>query len=147
MRGKLGEDLKVVLAHNPAAFQTTSVTMGRGSIDTQGYKEALAILNLGTINAGVTLGVKLYENSADDWTTAIPVTGGILLSNGTSSTTITASIVGNILTESRKRYLWIGAILSGPVTSATQSAAFSCSVILGKKCANPCGGTLTIDLE
>jgi hypothetical protein len=146
MRGKLGEDLKVVTAHNSSAFVTTAITFGKGSIDTQGFKEALVVVNLGTIGTGVTLGVKLYENSSDDFTTAVPVTGGIIVSNAAAANG-SATVIGNVLTSNRKRYLWVGAIANAPVLSVTQSAAFNANVILGKGIADPVGGTLTIDLE
>lgn len=147
MRGKLGEDLKIQIAHASGAFTATSMTFGRGSIDTQGYKEALVVVNLGDVLSSSTFACKLYENSADDFTTAIPITGGSLISSASSSTDMTSKL-GNLLCANYKRYLWVGAMASGTYgSSATQSVNFGCTVILGKGINHPENQTLDIDLE
>ena len=147
MRGKLIEDLKVQQVHSASAFTATAMTFGSGSIDTQGYKEMLVVVNLGDILSTTTLACKLYENSADDFTTAVPVTGGVLLSAGTSTTDQT-QLLGNVLTTQRKRYMWVGAMSSGgSAASETSSAHIGVDVILGKGTSNPQTQTTTIDLE
>lgn len=79
-RGKLIEDLKVqqVIAAGP--FTATSVSFGRGSIDTRGYDEMLLILNVGDVLSTSTFSAKLYEADEDVFTNAVPVTGGTLAS-------------------------------------------------------------------
>jgi hypothetical protein len=146
MRGKLGEDLKVQVVHSAGALTATSMTFGKGSIDTRGYKEMMVVLNVGDVLSSTTFAAKLYENSADDFTTAVPVTSGALISTMSSSDDQTTKI-GNVLTEQRQRYMWLGAMASGTYgSSATQSVNFGCTVILGKGKEHPESQTLTVDL-
>lgn len=146
LHGKLGEDLKVQVLHSAGAFTATSMTFGRGSVDTQGYKEMLVVVNVGDILSSTTLACKLYENASDDFTTAIPVTSGTFISTMSSADDQTSKL-GNVLCEGRKRYLWIGAMASGTYgASETQSTHFAATAILGKGQSNPQTQTLTVDL-
>jgi len=146
-RGKLIEDLKVQQVISAGPFTATSVSFGRGSIDTKGYDEMLLILNVGDVLSSSTFSAKLYECDQDVFTSAVPVTGGTLVSTMSSSDDMTIKI-GNVLTKNHKRYMWVGAQASGTFgSSGTQSTNIAVTAVLGRADTCPVGNVETIDVE
>lgn len=147
-RGKIGEDLYVLQVHPSGPFTSTSYCFGKTVIDTQGYDQMLAVLNIGDVIGSSTFAAKIYENDNNDFTTAVPLTGAVF-STSLSSVTDQTIILANVLVKNHKRYMWIGAMSSGTYgSSATQSANFSAIAILGQHAdTEPVSNTLTCDVD
>jgi hypothetical protein len=108
--GKLVEDVKTVVMH-PGIGQVTAATAtyGGAGVDTQGFRDAKIVLNVGTCLGPTTLGVEICENSANSPVGSIPITGAAFLVSATNDQNV---LVGNV--QGTKRYLFARAVASAP---------------------------------
>jgi hypothetical protein len=108
--GKLVEDVKTVVMH-PGYGQVTSATAtyGGAGVDTQGFRDAKIVLNVGTCLGPTTLGVEICENSSNSPVGSIPITGAAFL---VSSSNDDGVQVGNV--QGTKRYLFARSVACAP---------------------------------
>ena len=138
MRGKLGEDLKVVVLHRAQQLRNTTVTFG-AILDTKDYDEAMIVLNIGKAFGTSTLGAVLYESNAKNVTSMAPVTLGAFdaISISNHQTTYAA----NIKAKNYKRYLTLRCVVGGMeadgATLAEDGVGYSATAILGKPDSTP----------
>jgi hypothetical protein len=131
----LHESLKIVESQVPAVLAAGTTFNGAASgavgIDTQGFSEALILLNVGAVAAAHTLDVSIWENSTN---TTVGVTAVVnsaavaqafaqVVDGGAESTIL----VGRIQTKNTKRYLFVKVVVVGASGIAT-----SVLVALGK---------------
>jgi hypothetical protein len=118
---KLFDNLKFLFSFRPVAL--TATTNGTG-VDTQGYNDAVAVLEVGAVTGtSPTMTVKIQES--DDNSTFSDV-------SGLTFTQVTASNSSQLLRISelnvtRKRYLRAVATIGGTTPSFTTS----CELVLG----------------
>lgn len=118
---KLFDNLKPLFTFRPAAVTATANGTG---VDTQGYDDAVVLLEVGAVT-GTTPSMTVKIQESDDNSTFADVTGATF-------TAVTAANNSQILrlTElnvTRKRYVRAVATISG----TTPNFTFGCEVIMG----------------
>lgn len=124
---KLFDNIKAAFTHRPQ--RATSSQNGTG-VDTQGYRDAMVVLEVGTVSGtSPTLDVKLQES--DDNSTFTDISGATF-------TQVTASNSSQVkrlaeLNVTRKRYVRAVATIAG----TTPSFDFATEILLGESYKGP----------
>lgn len=83
-------------------------------IDTQGYDEALVLLNVGDVVSGATLDVTVLENSSDTSSGASAISGATF----TQVDSNTDARMGSIVVKKTQRYIFPQVVKAGTAVSS-----------------------------
>jgi len=136
--GNLGEDLKVVKVMNGQTLTGVAALFNGAStstsgIDTQGFNDALFLLNINQIDNPATMTAAIYESDVNSSASAVAITGADF---GVFSKSNQGPFSGSVKCSEKKRYLFMRTQQSGP------TASYSATVLLGAAASNPCSTSL-----